>query len=83
MIINSPGQTVMRIGRVSRPLNVWWVAPTTNTDTLMPNFNTPVMDPDKEAFNTSQNILDDEEPIGIRWIFHYIVIHCGYSFYIL
>jgi hypothetical protein len=28
----------------------------------MPDFNNPVMDPDEEVLNTSQNILDDEEP---------------------
>jgi hypothetical protein len=27
----------------------------------MPDFNNPVMDPDEEVLNISQNILDDEE----------------------
>jgi hypothetical protein len=60
--IDSPAQTVTCIGRVSRPPGEWWVTPTTNTDTPMPDFNNPVMDPDEEVLNTSRNILDDEEP---------------------
>jgi hypothetical protein len=28
----------------------------------MPDFNNPVMDADKAVLNTSENILDDEEP---------------------
>jgi hypothetical protein len=52
----------MRTGRVSRPPGEWWVAPTTNTDTPMPDFNNPVMDRDEAVLNTSRNILDDEEP---------------------
>jgi hypothetical protein len=52
----------MHTGRVSHPPGEWGVAPTTNTDTPMPDFNNPVMDPDEEVLNTSQNILDDEEP---------------------
>jgi hypothetical protein len=28
----------------------------------MPDFNNPLMDPDEEVLNTSQNILDDQEP---------------------
>jgi hypothetical protein len=28
----------------------------------MPDFNNPVMDPDEDVRNTSQNILDNEEP---------------------
>jgi hypothetical protein len=62
MDIDSPAQTVTRTGRVSRPPGEWWVAPTTNTDTPMPDFNNPVMYPDEEVLNTSRNILDDEEP---------------------
>jgi hypothetical protein len=52
----------MHTGRVSRPPGEWWVAPTNNTNTPMPDFNNPVMDPDKVVLNTSRNILDDEEP---------------------
>jgi hypothetical protein len=37
--IDSPAQTVTRTGRVSRPRGEWWVAPSTNTDTPMPDFN--------------------------------------------
>jgi hypothetical protein len=62
MDIDSPAQTGTRTGRVSRPPGEWWVAPTTNTDTPMPDFNNPVMDPDKEVLKTSRNILEDEEP---------------------
>jgi hypothetical protein len=94
--------------------NTWLVvgAPTTNTDTHMPDFNNPVMDPDEEGLNTSRNILDDEEPkfyrqaisgpnadlwdsaiqaemdalrrnhVGFWRIFSYVVIYCGFSFYI-
>jgi hypothetical protein len=62
MDIDSPAQTVTRTGRFSRPPGEWWVAPTTNTDTPMPDFNNPVMDPDEEVLNKSRNILDDEEP---------------------
>jgi hypothetical protein len=62
MDIDSPAQTVMRTGRVSHPPAEWWVTPTTNTDTPMPDFNNPVMDPDTEVLNISRNILDDEEP---------------------
>jgi hypothetical protein len=47
---------------VSRPRSEWCVAPTTNTDTLMANFNNPVMDPDTYSFNTSQNIVAYKEP---------------------
>jgi hypothetical protein len=61
MDIDSTAQPVMRTGRVSHPPGEWWVAPTTNTDTPMPAFNDPVMDPDEEILNTSRNILDDEE----------------------
>jgi hypothetical protein len=67
MDIDSPAQTVTRTGRVSSPPGEWWVAPT-NTDTPMPDFNNPVMDPDKEVLNTSQNILDDEEPKFYRQV---------------
>jgi hypothetical protein len=52
----------MHTGRGSRPPGEWWVAPTTNTDTPMPNFNNQEMDPDKEVLNTSRNTLDDEKP---------------------
>jgi hypothetical protein len=38
------------------------VAPTTNTDTPVHDFNKPVIDSDEEGLNTSGNILDDEEP---------------------
>jgi hypothetical protein len=62
MDIDSPGQTVTHTGRVSCPPGEWCVAPTTNADTSMPNFNNPIMDPDKEVLNTSRNNLDDEEP---------------------
>jgi hypothetical protein len=62
MDIDSPAQTVTRTGRVSRPPDEWWVAPTTNTDTAMPDFNNPVMDPHEEVLNISGNILDDEKP---------------------
>jgi hypothetical protein len=62
MDIDSQAQTVMRTGRVSRPPGEWWVAPTTNTDTPIPDFNNPVMDPEEEVINTSRNIFDDEEP---------------------
>jgi hypothetical protein len=47
MDIDSPAQTVTRSGRVSRPPGKWLVTPTTNTDTPMPDFNNPVMDPDE------------------------------------
>jgi hypothetical protein len=60
--IDSPAQTVMYTGRGSRPPGKWWVAPITNTDTPMPDFNNPVMDPNEEVLNTSRNILDNEEP---------------------
>jgi hypothetical protein len=60
--IDSPAQTVTHPGRVSRPPSEWWAAPPTNTDTPMPTFNNPVMDPDEEVLNTSRNILDDKEP---------------------
>jgi hypothetical protein len=62
MDIDSPAQTGTCTGRVSRPPGEWWVAPTTNTDTHMPDFNNPVMDPDAEVLNTSRHILDDDEP---------------------
>jgi hypothetical protein len=68
MDIDSPAQTVMRTGRVSRPPGEWWVAPTTNTDTPMLDFNNPVMDPDEEVLNTSRNILVDEEPKFYRQV---------------
>jgi hypothetical protein len=60
--IDSPVSPVMSTGRVSRPPGEWWVAPTINTGTPMPDFNNPVMDPDEEVLNMSRNILDDEEP---------------------
>jgi hypothetical protein len=56
MDIDSPAHTVTRTGRVSSPPGEWCVAPTTNTDTWMPDFNNPVMDPDAEVLNTSRNI---------------------------
>jgi hypothetical protein len=46
---------------VSRRPGEWWVAPTPDTDTPMPNFNNLLMDLDEEVLNTSQNISDDEE----------------------
>jgi hypothetical protein len=48
--------------RVSHPSGEWDVGLTTNTDTLMPNFNDPVMNPDDEGLNIIRNILDNEEP---------------------
>jgi hypothetical protein len=61
MAIDSLEQTVIHTGTVSRPSSEWRVAPTTNTDTSMPDINNLVMDPDKEVLNTSQNIMDDKE----------------------
>jgi hypothetical protein len=72
-------------GRDSRPHGEWWVAPSTNTDTPIPNFNKTGMDPDEEALNISRNILNCDElgfyqqAIVAFWrIFHYVVIHCEY-----
>jgi hypothetical protein len=62
MEIDSLAQTVMRIGRVSRPPCDWWVTPITNTNTLMPDFNNLVMDSNKEVLNISRHIFDDEQP---------------------
>jgi hypothetical protein len=62
MDIDSPAHTVMHTGRVSRPPGVWCIAPSTNTDTPMPDFNNLVMDPDEEVLDPSRNILDDEKP---------------------
>jgi hypothetical protein len=62
MDIDSPGQTGMRIGRVSHPPDEWWVAPPTNTDTPMPDINNPIINADEEVLNTSRNTLDNEEP---------------------
>jgi hypothetical protein len=62
MDIDSPAQTVLGIGRVSRHPGEWWVAATTNTDIPMPDFNNPVMDPDEEVLNTSRNSFDDKDP---------------------
>jgi hypothetical protein len=62
MDIDSPAQTVTHTGRASYSPGDWWVASNTNTHTPMPNFNNPVMDPDEVVLNTSQNIVDDEEP---------------------
>jgi hypothetical protein len=53
MDIDSPAHTVMHTGRVSHLPGEWGVAPTTNIDTPMPDFNNPVMDPDEEVLNTS------------------------------
>jgi hypothetical protein len=61
MDIDSLVHTIMHMGRVSCPLGKWWVALTTNINTLIPDFNNPVMDSDEEVLNTSQNILDNEE----------------------
>jgi hypothetical protein len=49
------------IGRISHSPSEEWVALSTNTDTPMPDFNKPVIDPDKEVLNTSQHILDHED----------------------
>jgi hypothetical protein len=68
MDIDSPVQTVTHTGRVSRPPGEWWVVPTTIIDTPMPDFNNPVMDPDKEVLITSRNIVDDEEPKFYRQV---------------
>jgi hypothetical protein len=62
MGLGSLAQTVMHTGIVSHTPGEMWVAPISNTETPIPNFNLPVIDPDKEVFNTSRNILDDEEP---------------------
>jgi hypothetical protein len=62
MDMDSLTQTVMRTGTVSRPPGKWTVAPTSNTDTPMPDINNPVMDPDEAVLKTSRNILDIEEP---------------------
>jgi hypothetical protein len=62
MDIDSLVQTITRTGNLSLPPGEGWVAPTTKTDTPMPDFNNPVMDPDKEVLNTTRNILVDEEP---------------------
>jgi hypothetical protein len=61
MDIDSSPRTVMHTRRVSCPSGEWWVAPTTNTDTPMPDFNNPGMDPDEKVLNTRRNILNDEE----------------------
>jgi hypothetical protein len=37
-------QTILQMGRVSHRLHEWWVPPTTNTDTPMPDFNKLEMD---------------------------------------
>jgi hypothetical protein len=39
-----------------------WVALTTNTHALMPDFNILIIDHDAQVLNTSLNILDNEEP---------------------
>jgi hypothetical protein len=62
MNIDSPIQSVMHNGRVSCPSGKWWIAPTTNTNTPMPNFNNLVMDRDEMVLKTSPNILDKKEP---------------------
>jgi hypothetical protein len=64
--IDSLVQTVMCTTRVSRPPGKWWVAPTTNTDTPIPDFKNPVIDTDEDFLNISQNILDDEKLILYR-----------------
>jgi hypothetical protein len=48
--------------RVTPPLGEGLVAPTTNTDISMPDFHNLLLDPDKVVLNTSQNIVDNEEP---------------------
>jgi hypothetical protein len=62
MHMDRPAQTIMRTGRVSHHPGEWWVAPITNTDTPIPDFTNPVMDPDQEVLNTSRYISADEEP---------------------
>jgi hypothetical protein len=61
MDIDILAQTVKCTRRVSHTPGKWWVAPTTNTDTPMLDFNDPVTDPEEDVLNISQNILDDEE----------------------
>jgi hypothetical protein len=68
MDIDSLAQTVMGTVGDSRHAGEWWIAPTTNTDTPMPDFNNLVMYPDEEVLNTSQNILDDKEPKFYRHV---------------
>jgi hypothetical protein len=68
MNIDSPAHTVMRTRRVSRSPDERWVAPTTNTDPPIPDFNNPVIDPDEEVHNTSRYILDDVEPKYYRQV---------------
>jgi hypothetical protein len=62
MDIDCLAHTLTRTGRFSRLPGESWVAPTTNTDTHMSDFNNPVKDPDEEVLNTSRNILDNEKP---------------------
>jgi hypothetical protein len=62
MDIDGSAHTVSHTGRLSYPPSEWWVAPTSNTDTPIPDSHNPVMDPDDKVLITSRNILDDEEP---------------------
>jgi hypothetical protein len=60
--INSLVQTIPQTEWDSRPASELRVASTTNTDTPIPDFNNLVIDPDDKVLNTSQNILNNEEP---------------------
>jgi hypothetical protein len=62
MDIDSRPQTETHTERVVRPPTEWSVVAPTPTETLIHDFNNPVMDPDEKILNTSSNILDDEEP---------------------
>jgi hypothetical protein len=62
MDIDSPVQTLIWIESISGNPDGLWVAPTTNTDTAIPDFNNMVMDPAIEVLSSNQNNLDDEEP---------------------
>jgi hypothetical protein len=60
--IDSLAHTVRYKEKVLCAPGEWWVAPTTNTNTPMPDFNNQVMDPNEEVLNIPGYILDGIEP---------------------
>jgi hypothetical protein len=61
MDIDSVAKTLTCTERVSHPCSKWWVTTTNNTNTTIPDFDNPGMDPGEEVLKRSQNILDNEE----------------------
>jgi hypothetical protein len=60
MDIGSLAQIGICLGRVSHPHGKWYIAPTTNFETLILDLYNTVMDPDKELLNPTPDFLNND-----------------------